>query len=209
MSVRVYVEGGGDYKHTDTATACRSGFRQLFEKLGLPARRLSVIACGSRGQTFKDFRTAVRQEAADFVILLVDSEGPLEGAVSSWAHLAVRDKWRPPAITTEDQAHLMVQCMEAWFLADKDVLGHFYGQGFLPSSLPHRPDIEQVPRVELLRALRQAFTEDPEGRISQDQAWVRNSGCDRSAEGKSRVAPRRQVVRRIDSRGKPVSHRRA
>ncbi len=156
MSVRVYVEGGGNYKHTDTATACRSGFRQLFEKLGLPARRLSVIACGSRGQTFKDFRTAVRQEAADFVILLVDSEGPLEGAVSSWAHLAVRDKWRPPAITTEDQAHLMVQCMEAWFLADKDVLAHFYGQGFLPSSLPHRPDIEQVPRFELLDALRQA-----------------------------------------------------
>ena len=48
MSVRVYVEGGGDYKHTDNATACRRGFQELFEKLGLPAHRLSVIACGSR-----------------------------------------------------------------------------------------------------------------------------------------------------------------
>ena len=133
-----------------------AGFVSSSRNSVFPARRLSVIACGSRGQTFKDFRTAVRQQAADFVILLVDSEGPLEGAVTSWAHLALRDKWRPPAITTEDQAHLMVQCMEAWFLADQDVLGHFYGRGFLPSSLPHRPDIEQVPRVELLDALRQA-----------------------------------------------------
>ena len=52
-------------------------FSQLFEKLGLPARRLSVIACGSRRQTFRDFRKAVRQQTGDFVILLVDSEGPV------------------------------------------------------------------------------------------------------------------------------------
>ena len=80
MSVRVYVEGAGDYKHTDTATACRRGFQELFGKLGLPARRLSVIACGSRLQTFNDFRKAVLQHPDDFVILLVDSEGPVGGA---------------------------------------------------------------------------------------------------------------------------------
>ena len=73
MSVHVYVEGGGDYKHTDTATACRRGFRELFEKLGLPAHRVSVRAGGSRRQTFKDFRTAMRQQTGDFIILLVDS----------------------------------------------------------------------------------------------------------------------------------------
>lgn len=55
MSVCVYVEGGGDYKHTDTATACRRGFRQLFEKLRLPARCFSVIACGSVVKHSKTF----------------------------------------------------------------------------------------------------------------------------------------------------------
>jgi hypothetical protein len=46
--------------------------------------------------------------------------------------------------------------MEAWFLADKDVLGQFWGQRFLPGLLPPRLDIEQVPKVELSHALREA-----------------------------------------------------
>ena len=162
MSVRVYVEGGGDYKHTDTATACRRGFHELFEKLGLPERRLSVIACGSRDQTFNDFRKAVRQQADDFVILLVDSEGPVE-APSAWAHLHARDGWQRPAGTTEDQAHLMVQCMEAWFLADREALIEFYGQGFLAGSLPGQPNIEQIPKRSLLPVLKHASKQTTKG----------------------------------------------
>jgi hypothetical protein len=129
VSVRVYVEGGGDYKHNDTATTCRRGFQELFGKLGLPGRRLSVIACGSRLQTFNDFRKALRQQTGDFVILLVDSEGPVV-APGAWAHFHARDGWQRPAGTIQDQAHLMVQCMEAWFLADREALIEFYGQGF-------------------------------------------------------------------------------
>ncbi len=159
MSVRVYVEGGGDQKHTDNATACRSGFRQLFEKLGLPARRLSVIACGSRRQTYRDFCKAVqqvtRQQRDDFIILLVDSEGPV-GAPSAWAHLIARDGWQPPVGATEDQAQLMVQCMEAWFLADREALTEFYGQGFLEGSLPGQPNIEQILKRSLLPMLEHA-----------------------------------------------------
>lgn len=156
MSVRVYVEGGGNYKHTDTATACRRGFRQLFDRLGLPARGLSVIACGSRGQTFKDFRKAVRQRTGDFVILLVDSEDPVS-APGIWAHLTARDGWQPPtADITDDRAYLMVQCMETWFLADREVLIEFYGPSFLARSLPGRADIEQIPKRLLLTRLTHA-----------------------------------------------------
>ena len=162
MSVRVYVEGGGDYKHTDTATACRSGFRQLFENLGLPSRRFSVHAGGSRRQTFKDFRTAVRQQTGDFIILLVDSEGPV-GARGAWAHLHARDGWQPPSGTTEDQAHLMVQCMEAWFLADRDALLDFYGAELLADSLPGRANIEQIPKRSLLPALKHASKQTTKG----------------------------------------------
>jgi hypothetical protein len=159
VSVRVYVEGAGDYKHTDNATACRRGFQEFFEKLGLPERRLSVIACGSRRQTYRDFCKAVQQvtlqRSDDFVILLVDSEGPVE-APSAWAHLHVRDEWERPAGTIEDQARLMVQCMEAWFLADREALIEFYGQGFLAGSLPGQPNIEQIPKPFLFRKLKQA-----------------------------------------------------
>ncbi len=162
MSVRVYVEGAGDYKHTDNATACRRGFRELFQKLGLPERRLSVIACGSRLQTFNDFRKAVRHQSGDFIILLVDSEGPVE-APSACAHLHAREEWQRPAGTLEDQAHLMVQCMEAWFLADREALTEFYGQGFLAGSLPGQPDIEQIPKRSLLPALRHASKQTTKG----------------------------------------------
>jgi hypothetical protein len=163
VSVRVYVEGGGNYRHTDTSTACRSGFVQLFEKLGLPPRRLSVVACGSRSETFKDFRQRVRQQTDEFVILLVDSEGPV-GAAASWAYLRTRDNWRRPTRSTEDQAHLMVQCMEAWFLADRQALGSFYEQGFLARSLPGHANIEEVPKDELVRRLEHASRNTQKGR---------------------------------------------
>jgi len=163
VSVRVYVEGGGNYKHTDTSTACRSGFVQLFERLGLPQRRLSVVACGSRSETFKDFRQRVRQQTEEFVILLVDSEGPV-GAAGSWAYLRNRDNWRRPTRSTEDQAHLMVQCMEAWFLADRQALGSFYEQGFLSGSLPGHANIEEVPKDELVRRLEHASRNTQKGR---------------------------------------------
>ena len=163
MSVRVYVEGGGDYKYTDTATACRSGFQELFKKLRLPERRVSVIACGSRRQSYRDFRTAVRQQTGDFIILLVDSEGPVD-ALGAWAHLHATDGWQPPAGATEDQAHLMVQCMEAWFLADREALRTFYGDPeFLAGSLPGQANIEQIPKRSLLPALKHASKQTSKG----------------------------------------------
>jgi hypothetical protein len=162
VSVRVYVEGAGDYKHTDNATACRRGFQELFEKLGLPENRLSVIACGSRFQTFNDFRKALRQHPDDFVILLVDAEGPVE-VPSAWAHLHARDGWNRPAVAIEDQAQLMVQCMEAWFLADREVLIEFYGQGFLAGSLPGQPNIEEILKRSLLPVLKHASKRTTKG----------------------------------------------
>ena len=168
VSVRVYVEGGGDSRRNDTATACRRGFRELFEKLGLPARRLSVIASGGRRQTYRDFCKAVRQQTGDLIILLVDSEGPVV-APGAWAHLHARDGWQPPADTTEDQAHLMVQCMEAWFLADREALTHFYGAEFLAGSLPGQPNVEQIPKPDLVPRLEHASEHTSKGPYHKTQ----------------------------------------
>jgi hypothetical protein len=69
-----------------------------------------------------------------------------------------------PASSTDDQAHLMVQCMEAWFLADKEVLGEFFDQGFLVGSLPGHANIEEVLKDDLLARLEQASRRTQKGR---------------------------------------------
>jgi hypothetical protein len=50
----------------------------------------------------------------------------------------------------------MVQCMEAWFLADKTTLARYYGDGFRESALPRNPRIEEIPKREVAYGLRRA-----------------------------------------------------
>ena len=53
--------------------------------------------------------------------------------------------------------------MEAWFLADRDALTAFYGQGFLAGSLPGQPNIEQIPKRSLLPVLKHASKQTSKG----------------------------------------------
>ncbi len=53
----------------------------------------------------------------------------------------------------------MVQCMEAWFLADKAVLAEYYGNGFRQSALPQNPRIEEVSKRDVLHGLERATVE--------------------------------------------------
>ena len=46
--------------------------------------------------------------------------------------------------------------MEAWFLADKDNLATFFGRGFNANALPRNPDIEEIPKNDLLTGLKNA-----------------------------------------------------
>jgi hypothetical protein len=114
------------------------------------------VACGSRSEALKDFCTAVRAAGpSEFMCLLVDSEDPVEDNTSPWAFLRARqaDRWEQPVGTTDENAHLMVQCMEAWFLADPDDVERFFGQGFRRNALPNRTDVEKIPKRDLFTAL--------------------------------------------------------
>jgi hypothetical protein len=164
VSVPVYVEGGGDYKHSDTNAVCRRGFGTLFAKLGLPKGSFRVIPGGSRSETYKDFRIKIGLGSADFIILLVDSEGAVAANVGSWAFLKASDGWDRPQGVAEDQAQLMVQCMEAWFLADGEALARFYGQGFVRGALRGRTNIEQVPKNDVIQALERASRATQKGK---------------------------------------------
>ena len=50
----------------------------------------------------------------------------------------------------------MVQCMESWFLADKDRLEAFFGHGFHRYALPANPNVEEVAKNDVLGGLRNA-----------------------------------------------------
>ncbi len=53
----------------------------------------------------------------------------------------------------DDQAFLMVQVMETWFIADRAALRKFFGADFRDGAIPNWPDLEKVP----IRCLRCAW----------------------------------------------------
>ena len=162
MSDKLYVEGGGDSK--ELRSRCRKGFQNFFEKAGMVGKMPRIVACGSRGEAYRDFRTAHGQ--GQTAALLVDAEGPV-AASGPWQHLKGRGGWDRPASASDDQCHLMVQAMESWFLADPTVLESYYGQGFRPQSLPANLNIEQVPKQDVSDGLRKATRGTTKGRYDK------------------------------------------
>lgn len=77
-------------------------------------------------------------------MLLVDSEEPLKAqhqpphspAFRPWSHLSDQAGWSVPAQATDQDAHLMAQCMESWFLADWNTVAAFFGHGFKAQAKP-------------------------------------------------------------------------
>ena len=98
VSVKIYVEGGGDSKALKTA--CRRGFQSFIKKAGLQGRMPRVVACGSRRNAYESFKTAHAGQDTT-VLLLVDAEGPVT-AESPWQHLEICDGWERPDHATDD-----------------------------------------------------------------------------------------------------------
>ena len=154
MNVKVYVEGGGD--RAELKTKCRQGFSTFFGKTELAGQMPRVISCGTRQKTYDKFCTALTNATNDdFIVLLVDSEGPVV-TDTPWRHLKNCANWDTPPSATDDNAHLMVRCMEAWFMADKEALAEFFGTGFNEGSLPARPDVEGISKDDINNGLRMA-----------------------------------------------------
>jgi len=151
VKIHIYVEGGGDQNLT--LTKCRRGFSQFLKKV-LPSHcQPKIIACGSRMQAYNRFCTALVQYPDVFCILLVDSEAAVGDDRNAWTHLKMRDNWDCPDSAIEENAHLMVQCMESWFLADRKTLAKFYGQGFNSNALPKQANIEKIPKTDVNQGL--------------------------------------------------------
>jgi hypothetical protein len=154
---KLFVEGGGD-RNDALKTECRRAFTALLEKAGLQGRMPRIVACGGRQSAFDQFRTALGdRNPPDSAFLLVDAEEPVAREADPWQHVARRDGWDKPAGATPDHLHLMVQCMEAWFLADRRALQEFFGQGFRENALPSPTGaLEEVGKPDLFRRLERA-----------------------------------------------------
>ena len=161
VSIKLCVEGGGDSKIL--RTACREGFRTFIEKAGLAGMMPRIVACGGRDNAYNDFVVAHQQGNA---MLLVDAEEPVNEA-GSWRHLNNRDGWPRPDGATDDQCHLMVEIMESWFLADRDALEEFYGQGYRENALPQNPQVEQITKRDVLNGLDSAARETSKRRYDK------------------------------------------
>jgi hypothetical protein len=153
VNARLYVEGGGD--SAAMHSRCREGFSGFLEKAGFKGRMPRIVACGGRQDAFDRFKTAC--EAGETSFLLIDSEEPVVEK-SPWDHLAKRsgDGFVKPGNADDDHCHLMVICMESWFLADKGALSTFFGQGFKANALPNTAKIEEVSKQDIFAGLQKA-----------------------------------------------------
>ena len=162
--LRIYCEGGGD--GPKTKVPFKIGMKAFLHPLNDLARsariRFDVIVCGGRQSAYDSFKNGLRQYPNAFNVLLVDAEAPVAATKTPWQHLKARDGWDALACSDE-QCFLMVQTMEAWFIADIEALKQFYGKDFNANALPKNHLIETVVKNELEPALIKASKQTTAG----------------------------------------------
>jgi len=167
VKIKIYIEGGGN-NNQSLHRELREGFRKFFEKAGFVEKMPKLIACGSRNEAFKKFGLAVKSASDDELpILLVDSEESV--TTTAWQHVKNRqgDQWDKPQTATDDHLHLMVQCMETWYMADKEALAEYFGQGFNSNALPRNQNIENIPKDDLFNKLKSATRNTTKGQYNK------------------------------------------
>jgi Domain of unknown function (DUF4276) len=176
--VAIYVEGGGDT--AQQRAELRNGLDRLLNTQKQAARdkrlRWKLVPCGGRQSTYDAFINAVRQANRDTLcVLLVDSEGPIaheaKGKLLANAqvrkhHLETRDGWDLNEIEPES-IHLMVQCVEAWIVADPGSLANYYGKGFRAGRLPSRLNLEDEPKPDVYSKFAKATKDARKGPYSE------------------------------------------
>ena len=165
VTATLYIEGGGEGK--DLRARFREGWNEFFKSAGVDSRTKIVRGSG-RDQTFDRFATAVEiGHPGTIPLLLVDSEDRVARGHSVWQHLHVRDNWSQPSGTGDDQAFLMVQIMETWFLADRAALQKYFGARFRRNALKNWPNLENVPKSTVFDVLEKATSKHySKGKVS-------------------------------------------
>ena len=162
MNIAIYMEGGGNSKNTKSAL--REGMEVFLAEIKDAYRARNwhwkLVCCGSRDEAHKHFKNARTKGAAGIVVLLVDSEAPVD--MKPISHLTNRDGWNLQGVDSES-VHLMVQTMETWIVADRDTLRDYYGQGFHVNALPRHVNLEEVSKPDIAQGLIHATENSQKG----------------------------------------------
>jgi len=137
--IRIYFEGDKSLK---------AGFAAFFKEIreradAVHCKVLPPIATG--GTPERDFAIATRKHPAAWNILLRDSEGPQN-------------------MPAPDSIFWMVEMMESWFHADKDALENYYKSGFRKDALRGNPNVEEIPKQDLIEGLKAATKDTTKGK---------------------------------------------
>jgi hypothetical protein len=151
--LRIYFEGDD---------RLRPGFRQLLSEIAEAARskkcRFELIA--TDGTPAQDYRAGLKANPEAWDVLLLDTD-------ESSANLGAKglDGCDPESICW------MVQIMESWFLADIDALKRSYDGGFQESALKGNPNVEEIPKGDVLTRLENATRGTKAGKYQKNHAF--------------------------------------
>ena len=167
------MEGGGPGKNTQARlrigmdkflTTIKNAVREKNKDTEREEKwKWNLTCCGGRDNAISKFRKAHAKGVQDIVILLVDSEKPVN--TSPRAHLNRRDL----NVVDDDSVHLMVQVMETWIIADRNALITYYGQHFRADAIPSHHDLEEVGKGDAEDALKRATERTTKGRYQKIQ----------------------------------------
>ncbi|HEY3295456.1 MAG TPA: DUF4276 family protein [bacterium] len=156
----INIEGGG--QNRSQQIEFREGlevfFREFKEKVSF-----RIIPGGSKDNTVSDFKATLASSETAFVVLVVDSDQDVPAKVNYRQFLQTSNpSWNLPELPDEHY-HMMVQVMEAWFLADREALRTHYGQRFRENALPSHSKVEQVPKNDIYHGMEAATRETTKG----------------------------------------------
>ena len=141
----------------------KQGLRQLLGEYVTVARvkriKFNLISAGSRTEAMKDFLRYCRTNPSDLNVLLIDSEGPVNSTAGAIRSLRSMDLWKSGIACDDNQVHLMVQAMEAWFIADPGALASHFGNAFNTNVLPSPQNAESVAPSELLTLIKRGLSQ--------------------------------------------------
>jgi hypothetical protein len=138
--LRIYFEGDA---------RLRPGFRQFLSEIANAAsgKKCQFDLIATDGTPVQDFRDAMKTHPEAWNVLVLDSDlgrTAVEGC-------------------DPESIFWMVQIMESWLLVDIDALKRFYNGGFQESALKGNPNVEQIPKADVLTRLKKATSETKSG----------------------------------------------
>jgi hypothetical protein len=148
--LRIYFEGD---------RRLRPGFHEFFKEIREVAfaRRCYVKLVDTDGTPVADFLTALKANPDAWNVLLLDSDAPNNTSLSEFLRSKGLER------SHQESVFWMVQIMETWFLSDIDSLAKYYGGGFRSDGLRGNPQVEQIPKADVLSRLKGATRDTQSG----------------------------------------------